>query len=50
MVNFVLESFIKESSFIGIWAVYEPNALDDGSKNHENIDVLMCEVAKFRIS
>ena len=27
-LNFLLENFIKESSFIGIWAVYEPNALD----------------------
>jgi len=28
MVNFILESYIQESRFIGIWAVYEPNALD----------------------
>jgi len=28
MLNYILRSFIEESRFIGIWAVYEPNALD----------------------
>jgi len=28
MVNFLLENFIKQSAFLGIWAIYEPNALD----------------------
>jgi len=28
MVNYILRSYIEDSIFIGIWAVYEPNALD----------------------
>jgi len=28
MLNFMLRSFIEESRFLGIWAVYEPNELD----------------------
>ena len=36
MLNFILENFIKESSFIGIWAVYEPNALDGMDAQYAN--------------
>jgi len=28
MLNYILRSFIEESRFIGIWAIYEPNELD----------------------
>ena len=36
VVNSILENFIKESSFIGIWAIYEPNALDGLDAQYAN--------------
>ncbi|MCL2264792.1 MAG: methyl-accepting chemotaxis protein [Treponema sp.] len=35
-INFMLENFIKQSSFIGIWVVYEPNALDGMDEQYAN--------------